>query len=150
MKQLAEQNNLVESSLILPERQLPSGINKLERITQHTKGLGEDITSWVELKLKLTQIEIEEKVDARVNDLAANAIVAGFALMGAIFGLITLSMGIGAIFVAVGLTPFLSYFLGFLSVTLILFAGAAIVRSKKPHLVKVGTKTTTIEEKKLS
>ena len=133
-----------------PDRQLPPGGNKVERIAQHSKGLVKDLTSWVELRLKLAQIEVKEKAEAKANDLAIIAVVAGLALLGAVFMLITLGLGAAALLIALGLSTPLSYFLGFLLVSLILLGGAAIIRASKPHLVQVGSKKARVDEAKLS
>ena len=50
-----------------PERQLGSSDSAVQRVIQHSKGLVEDLQQWVELKVELTQLEIMEKVDARIN-----------------------------------------------------------------------------------
>lgn len=130
--------------------QLPVGRNKMTRITEHSKGLVGDLTNWLELKMKLVQVEIEEKIDARVNQLVSVAIVAGIALLGVVFLLISLGMGAAALLIAIGLSRPLSYFLGFLAVTLVLFALAGILQSMKPHLMDIGKKQAEVEEKKLT
>jgi hypothetical protein len=129
--------------------QLPSGRNRVERITEHGKGLISDLTSWAELKMKLVQVEIEEKIDTRVNKLVSTAIVAGIALLGVVFLLIALGVGAGALLIAIGLSEPLSYFLGFLTIALILFAAAGIIQSMKPHMVDVGRKEAEVEQSKL-
>lgn len=130
-------------------RRLPPGGNKVERISQHTKGLVEDVSSWVELKLKLTQIEIEERVDAKINSLIASAVVGVFAALGGLFALIALALGVAALLIAAGLSYPLSYFLGFLFVSLLLFIVAMVIRKSKPDVVSVGDKQAHIDEKKL-
>ncbi|HEX7070516.1 MAG TPA: phage holin family protein [Rhodothermales bacterium] len=140
---------------MLPEaetltRQLSSGRNRVERITEHGKGLISDLTAWAELKMKLVQVEIEEKIDARVNKLVSTAIVAGIALLGVVMLLVALGVGAGGLFIAVGLSEPLSYFLGFLVVALVLFAAAAVIRSMHPHMVDVGRKEADVDQKKLT
>ena len=124
--------------------------NRVERIADQGKGLVNDVSDWVEVKLKLLQVEIEERIDARVNALAANAIVAALGLLGGVFLLVALAMGSAAILIELGLSSPLSYFLGFLLIALILGAAAAVVRSMRPHLLNVGKKERSVDEKKLS
>ena len=131
------------------EHQLPVGRNRVERITEQSKGLMGDISHWIELKTKLVQVEIEEKIDAKVNQAISAAIVAGIALVGVLFLLIALGLGAAAIYIAIGLSQPLSYFLGFLTITLVLFAVAGILQSMKPHMVDVGSKQAKVEERKL-
>lgn len=133
-----------------PSHQLPPGRNRVERISQHGKGLVNDLTSWVELRLKLAQVEIEEKIDERVNKVVSMAIVAGIALLGVVFLLIALGMGMSALFISMGLSSPLSYFLGFSVITLLLFGAALILQSMRPHLVDVGRKEADVEQKKLT
>lgn len=132
-----------------PTEQLPVGRNRVERISAHGKGLVSDVTSWVELKMKLVQVEIEERIDARVNDMIATAIVAAFGALGGVFLLIALAVGSAAILIAIGLESPLSYFLGFLFIALLLAAGALIMRSMRPHLLNVGKKHRNVETEKL-
>lgn len=129
---------------------LPAGRNRVERITEHGKGLVSDLASWMELKMKLVQVEIEERIDARVNRLISSAIVAGIALLGVVFLLIALGMGASALLIAFGLSRPLSYFLGFLTITVMLFAAAGILNSMQPHLVDLGRKKADVEEEKLT
>ncbi len=108
-----------------PDRQLPSGRNKVERISEQTKGLFADFTSWVELRLKLFQAEIQEKIESKVNQAVVK--IAPF-VAGAIAGF----------FALVTLALFLGWWLGhpawgFLSVTLLfaVITGALQVRKKR-------------------
>ncbi len=131
-------------------RRLAPGGNKIERISHHTKSLVEDISAWVELKVKLTQIEIEERLDAKINGLIASAVVGVLAALSGLFALITLALGLAALLIAAGLSHPLSYFLGFLVVTLLLLSVAMIVRKSKPDVISVGDKKAHVEEKKLT
>lgn len=128
---------------------LPSGRNRVERISEHGKGLVSDLTSWVELRMKLAQVEIEEKIDERVNQAVSTALVAGVALLGVVFFLIALGMGASALLIALGLSRPLSYFLGFLLITLLLFGTAGVLQSMRPHFVDVGKKKAEVDQKKL-
>lgn len=107
------------------DRRLPSGRNKVERISEHTKGLFDDFTSWVELRLKLFQAEVQEKVEKKVN--AAVIKVAPF-VAGAVAGF----------FALITLALFLGWWLGhpawgFLCVTLmfVLLSGVLLVRKNR-------------------
>lgn len=78
-----------------PDHQLPSGANKVERIAQHTRGLVDDLTAWVDLKLKHTQLEVEEKVQRKIADVVVKVIpLVVFALCG-LFLLVTIALGLG-------------------------------------------------------
>lgn len=108
-----------------PDRQLPSGRNKVERISDQTKGLFDDFTSWVELRLKLFQAEIQEKVESKVNETVIKVAPFVAAAIGGFFALVTLAL-------------FLGWWLGhpawgFLCVTLLfaLITGVLLARKKR-------------------
>lgn len=107
-------------------RLLPSGQNKVERISSQTKGLFGDFSSWVELRLKLFQIELQEKVQAKVDEsvIKIAPIIAG-AIAG-MFALVTIAL-------------FLGWWLGhpawgFLVVTAILLLITAVLFARKKRL----------------
>ncbi len=125
-------------TIIPSERQLPSGANKVERITQHTKGLVEDLTSWVELKMKLTQVEIEERIDEKANKALVSAIAGVFFALTGLFALITLALGLGA---WLGHPAW-----GFLIVTVLLGLLSAAVIAVKPKLLELRAKEKVGDE----
>lgn len=150
MESSPEQRDLLRGGTHGPERQLPPGGGKVERITQQTKSLVEDLTSWIDLKIKLTRLEIEETVDAKKKEVAVLAAIGVFAALAGFFALITLGLGFGAILIAIGLSRPLSYFLGFLLVTLTLALIALILRKMQPGLTQPDTKKVEVDEKRLS
>lgn len=105
----------------------PFPARKVERMAQEAKGLVEDLTSWVELKLRLTQIEIEEKVEARLNKAVVGLIVGVIALVAVVFALAALAFGVGS---WLGHPAW-----GFLAVAVLLFVVTGILHAVKPHLV---------------
>ena len=133
-----------------PERQLPPGGGKVERLTQQTKSLAQDITSWIDLKVKLTRLEIAETVEEKKKEVGVLAAVGVFAALAGIFALVTAGLGFSAIFIAIGLSRPLSYFLGYLLLTLILGAIAGILYKLKPRLTEPATKKVEVDEKRLS
>jgi hypothetical protein len=76
-------------------RLLKSSQNKVERISAETRGIFGDFSSWVELRLKLFQVEIQERIQTKVNETIIKvAPVAAGAITG-FFGLITLALFLG-------------------------------------------------------
>src|SRR5690606_14896303 len=65
MESYSERPRQVAGGAVPPDHQLPSGANKLERIAQHSKGLVDDLTAWVDLKVKLVQLDVERKVQEK-------------------------------------------------------------------------------------
>ncbi len=110
-----------------PDSEIEGG--KLQRLSGHTKSLIEDVKAWAELKMTLTQIEIEETVDRRVNQAVTGAVMAALAGMAALFGLTAAALGIGE---WLGHPAW-----GFLVVAGFLVVITIIVRLTKPRVVDV-------------
>lgn len=140
MEQLPERTEA--PSRITVARDRPAPLSKVERMTEETKGLVGDLTSWVELRLKLTQLEVEERVEARLNDLIIKVIIGVVAGIAGLFALITLALAIGA---WLGHPAW-----GFLVVTVLLLLVAGALRAAQPHLVSLGDKRARVKEKKLA
>ncbi len=128
---------------IPPDRQLAepeSGI--VARIIDETRGLSTDLTSLVELRIKKAQLDIEERIDRKVNEVTTNLIFAVLAGLGGLFLLVALSLGIGALLGHPGW--------GFLIVGILLALTGFITKKAQPELVNRGTKKAVIEQKKLA
>lgn len=112
----------------------------MERIANHTKALVEDMTTWVELKMKLTQLEVEQKIDEQANKIALTVAVGVLGGLGAFFALVTLALGLGAWLGHPGW--------GFLIVTILLLGLAGLLYASRPHLVGKKGRTAEIKEKR--
>lgn len=117
---------LAERDQTPPSRQLPKGKNKVERIGQQAKGIFDDLTQWIELRLRLFQLEIQEKIRAKANEAVIK--VSPF-LVGAL----------GALFLLVTIALFVGWWLGhpawgFLIVTGTLFVVAGVLYAKSKRL----------------
>jgi len=73
----------------------PSGSGKLGRIAAHTQGIVEDLREWIDLRLDLALLEVEERVDELRNELALGLTLAVVGLFAAIFVLATVALGLG-------------------------------------------------------
>lgn len=101
---------------------------RMKRIATHAQGMVADLRKWVDLRIDLAVIDLEEKLDARLNAVAIGIIMAVFGGLAAFFTLITVALGLGWL---------LGHpFWGFLIVTLGLGATAAIVRRTQPTIVR--------------
>lgn len=96
MEPIPEHPPSVSASRVPPDHRLPSGRNKIERIAQHSRGLVDDLKSWVELKIQHTKLQIKEELEERRIDLTLLAGAGFFALLGFLFGLVALALGLGA------------------------------------------------------
>lgn len=108
-------------------RPRPKG--RVGRVSEQTKGLADDLRAWVELKVRLTQLEVEEKIEARLNRVVVGVLVGVTAGLAAFFALVTLSLGLGA---------WLNHpAWGFLITTGLLALLAIVLRLVRPQLVRM-------------
>ena len=101
---------------------------RMKRIATHAQGVVADLRKWVDLRIDLAVLDLEDKLDERLNAVAVGIIIAVFGGLAAFFTLITIALGLGWL---------LGHpFWGFLIVTAGLGATAAIVRRVRPTLVQ--------------
>lgn len=122
-----------------PDRQLPDGRSKVQRVSQHTRGLVDDVKAWVELKLKQTQLDIEESVEAKIRQAAIGAVLGLLALLALVFGLTAFSLGVGE---WLGHPAW-----GYLVTTVLLLVVAGILRALQPRLTQVHRQAAVDEDK---
>lgn len=104
----------------------PTG-GTLGRIAGHTQGLVEDLREWIDLRLDLALLEVEEKVDDLRNELALGLTLAFFGLFSVLFVLTTIALGIGWL---------LGHpFWGFLAVSIALVLIVVALYAARPALV---------------
>ena len=109
-----------------PVEESPDG-GKVSRIASHTQGLFADLREWIDLRVDLAILEMEERLDAFKNDLALGLTVAVFAFFAAFFSLTTVALGVGWL---------LGHpFWGFLAVSVALILIIVTLRVTKPALV---------------
>ncbi len=99
---------LVDSARLLPASGAPT-----DRMKLHIQGAIDDTKDWVDLRVKLAMIEVEERAKQKLNPIIANVTkkvqevlrpilitVAGAAILGvgALFGLVALALFIGMAF----------------------------------------------------
>lgn len=68
---------------------------KLDRIAGHTRGLVEDLREWIDLRIDLAILELEERVDELRNEVALGITLAFFGFFAAMFVLTTVALGLG-------------------------------------------------------
>lgn len=110
---------------VSPQLRLPTNKNKVERIADHSKGLVDDVKAWVELRLKLTQLEVETKVQEQINKFMMRMAPLVVLALGGLFLLVTIALGLGW---------WLGQpFWGFLIVTVVLLAGGMYMQYQSPQ-----------------
>jgi hypothetical protein len=127
---------------IPPGRRLPSGASQIDRLTQHTVELKNDLMAWVDLKIKHVKLELEEKLDAQKKTIAIYAAMAVFAIYGVTFLLVTVALFIGWL---LGHAAW-----GFLVVTALLLGLAALLYALRGRLTSPGDKKMDVANKSLS
>ena len=99
----------------------------INRLTDQTRGLFDDVREWVELKVQLIQLEIEEKIETVANHILASLLFAVLAFVTFIFALVALSLGLGK--------AFGDPLWGFLATTVLLAVATAIARFVRLRVV---------------
>ena len=105
---------------------VPEG-GKLERIAAHTQGLVTDLREWIDLRIDLAILEVEERLDETKNEIALGITLAVFGFFAALFSLTTVALGVGWL---------LGHpFWGFLAVAVALILVVVGLRVAQPALV---------------
>ena len=100
---------------------------RLGRIAGHTQGLVEDLREWIDLRLDLAILELEERVDELRNEVALGLLLAFLGFFAALFAFTTVALGLGWL---------LGHpFWGFLIVTVALFGVVAGLARARPDLL---------------
>jgi hypothetical protein len=68
---------------------------RLRRIAGHTRGLVDDLREWIDLRLDLAILEVEERVDELRNEVALGLTLAFFGFFAVFFVLVTVALGLG-------------------------------------------------------
>lgn len=113
--------NQLGSTRVDVQHRLPSGKSPVQRITDQSKGLVDDLKAWVELRIQLVKAEVRQEVKAKAEEILLQVIAVVVAAIGGLFLLVTLALFIGW---ALGHPAW-----GFLIVTVLLFLVAAIVKA---------------------
>lgn len=109
-----------------PPADRPRG-GKLGRIAGHTQGLVEDLREWIDLRIDLAILEVEEKVDELRNEVALGLTLAFFGFFASLFVFTTAAIGLGWL---------LGHpFWGFLIVTGVLLLVVIALASARPDLM---------------
>jgi len=109
-----------------PLTDVPEG-GKMRRIAAHTQGLFEDLREWIDLRIDLAILEVEERLDETKNEIALGLVIAIVGFFAALFTLTTIALGVGALLGHPGW--------GFLAVTVALFLIIGGLRVTQPALV---------------
>lgn len=110
----------------------------MQRIAAHTQGLFEDLREWIDLRIDLAILEVEERIDEAKNQAALGITLAVFGFFAALFTLTTVALGVGWL---------LGHpFWGFLAVTVALILVVVVLRLTQPALVPPSNLFRTLRE----
>lgn len=99
----------------------------MDRIAAHTQGLFTDLREWIDLRVDLAILEVEERIDELKNQVALGITFALFGFFAALFSLTTVALGVGWL---------LGHpFWGFLAVSVALILVVVALRVTKPELM---------------
>lgn len=109
-----------------PRHGAPRG-GKMQRIATQTQRLFADLREWIDLRLDLAILEVEERIDEFKNEIALGVTFALFGFFAALFSLATVALGVGWL---------LGHpFWGFLAVSVALILVVVALRVAKPNLM---------------
>jgi len=109
-----------------PLEDVPEG-GKMNRIATHTQGLFTDLREWIDLRIDLAILEVEERIDEFKNEVALGVTFALSGFFAALFSLTTVALGVGWLLGR----PFW----GFLAVSVALILVIVALRVTKPELM---------------
>ena len=107
-----------------------SSETRIQRIGQQTRGLVDDVKAWVELRMELTQIQVEDRVEERINEATSGVAVGLLGALGILFLLLAASIALG---------EWLGYpALGFLIVGGVILLITIALHVLRPRFVQLG------------
>lgn len=101
---------------------------RMDRIADNTRGLIEDVKEWIDLKVQLVQLEIEQKIETLANQVVSTFLVIVLAAVTALFILVAAALGLGQ---WLGHPAW-----GFLAVSGALGLVTILIHFRRPRLVK--------------
>lgn len=100
---------------------------KMQRILSQLQGLLDDLRTWIDLRLDLAILKLEQRIDEVQNNIALGLAVAFFGFFAALFTLTTVAVGVGWL---------LGHpFWGFLAVSVALILIVVGLRATQPEFV---------------
>lgn len=70
---------------------------RVDRISDQTRGLIDDIKEWIDLRVQLVQIDMEERIESLANEVLSKVVIAILVFLIVIFLLIGAALGLGPI-----------------------------------------------------
>lgn len=99
-------------------------------MAEQARGLIDDVKSWMELRVELTQLEVEDRVEEKVNAVVVTAGLAMLALVTSLFLLVAAAIALGDFFGNAAL--------GYLAVAGFLLVVTIVAYLVRPRIVNIG------------
>lgn len=116
----------------------PSTANDaIDNITHQTKGLFEDLTSWMELKVQYVILDYQEQLTKKVKGAAFEIGALAILGIGLLFGLVALALGLGSLLGHAGWGFLLVMVLMVLTALIVRAVGKRIGGAKKPESIDI-------------
>ena len=109
------------------DRNGKNGEGRMDRISDQTKGLVDDVKEWVDLRVKLVQIDLEERIETVANEALSTLLVVAVMAGALLFCLLAAAFGLGLLLNSTAL--------GFTIVGMALAAAGWAIARFKPRLV---------------
>lgn len=99
-------------------------------MAEQARGLVDDIKSWLELRVELTQLEVEDRVEEKVNAAAITAGLAALAGLTVLFLLVAAAIALGDVLGNAAL--------GYLAVAGFLLVVTVVAYLVRPKIINIG------------
>ena len=99
----------------------------MDRISDQAKGLVDDVKEWVDLRVRLVQMDLEDRIEVIANQTILTIIIILMAGVSMLFALFAAAFGLGLLF---GNTA-----LGFLCIAAVLALGTLLMNRMRPKFV---------------
>ena len=120
--------NSKEPTKSAKENRQSAGSGRVDRLSDQTRGLMEDVKEWIDLRIQLIQVDLEDRIERIANELLSAVVVFVLLFLIIVFLLVGLALGLG---------PVLGHpAWGFVSVAGILVVMALIIHFIKPRFIK--------------
>jgi hypothetical protein len=124
---MAEKSTYSETGSAPNRDSVESPGGRFDRISAQTKGLVDDVKEWVDLRVRLVQLDLEDRIDVIANQTILTLIIIGIGGASMLFGLFAAAFGLG---ILLGNNA-----LGFLSISVLLGLATLMMNFVRPRFI---------------
>jgi hypothetical protein len=100
---------------------------RFDRISDQSKGLVDDVKDWVDLRVRLVQMDLEDRIDVIANQTILTLVIIGIGGASMFFGLFAAAFGLGLLFG--------NNALGFLAMSVLLAVVTVLMNYVRPRFI---------------